>query len=172
MLSVNAVRDQLQELGFMAPGTVLEPIEWIESMAPAGALDDLAAYQLIDPSYTPVRDRAARGWIPVLAAGDDILVDVSPEMFDRMLAGCGYFDQPEAFGKPLLTQFHRLALDYYQGYQVREQEIEFVEGQLIISGSATQGAGHSLREYLFKTTAGRNQAAQFEVEESPSQQFR
>ena len=172
MISEDIVIERLEELGFKKTGMVLESIEWLAAQAPAGALNALTAYRLIDPSHTPVRDQAGRNWIPVLVAGDDLLVDASPAMLDLLLAGSGYFDQPEAFGDLLLTQFHRLALDFYQGYQVREQSFEYQDGELVIQGNASRGAGHGLTEWLFKTTIRRNQPAQFELEESPSQRFR
>ncbi len=155
------VRKKLEAMGRWSGGHTLEPFEWLVMMAPPGALDGVEAYRLIDGDYRPARDTQGRDWTPVLDVGDQVLVDASPELLDALLRQTGYFDQPEAFGNLVLLQFHRFALYYYDGYQVREQSFDYVDGKLTIRGDAFRGAGRNARETAFETVASRDEPARF-----------
>jgi hypothetical protein len=72
-------------------------------------------------------------------------------MLGRLLAATRYFDRPTELRDQLLLQLHRFALDFYQGYQVREQSFELRGGELFIGGEASLGE----RQTRFETRAAR-----------------
>jgi len=154
---------ELEAMGLWEPGMRLEPIEWFVNQSPPGALEGLAAYRLFDPAATPVRDRADRPWTPVLDLGTHVVVGPSAEMLTALLDGSGYFDQPGAFGTQLLTQFHRLAMDFYDGYEVREDGFAHEGGELVVTGEATRGGGDEIEVVRFETRVRRGQPARFAV---------
>lgn len=160
-MAESEVRAKLEAIGRWRDGLELEPFEWLTALAPEGALDGIAAYRLIDPDYTPARDAQGRGWTPVADLGDAVLVDPSPAMFDGLLRRAGYFDHPEAFKNPILMQFHRFALDYYDGCQVREESFSYAAGVLTVQGHAFRGAGPNMVTTTFETVARRDKPAAF-----------
>jgi hypothetical protein len=158
------IERRLKEMGQWQPGLRLEPFELLANQAPDGALASVQPYMLVDDNHTPARDAPGRPWRPVLVTGDDLLLDPTPVMLDRLLAAAGYWEQPDAFGDKLLLQFHRFALDFYEGYQVREEQFERQPDRLIIRGQATKGSPRNLESYTFETQAGRQQPAEFTVQ--------
>jgi hypothetical protein len=113
----------------------------------------------------PERDRAGRNWRPVVVCGEQLLLNPSPEMFAQMLACIDYFHSPTAFNQTLIFQLHRLALDFYQGYQVREDELVREGDRLTIRGQAYRGAGHNIQELTFETQVKSGYSARFDVSE-------
>lgn len=160
------LEEKLAAAGRWRAGLQLEAWEWLAELAPPGALDDVAAYRLIDPDYVPERDAAGRDWTPVLDLGGTVLVDPSTQMLDQLLAGSGYFEQPSAFGEMLLLQFHRFALDFYEGYQVRETSFTIDNGELVIRGDAFRGGGRGVQPATFETRAGRDRPTRFQAQAS------
>jgi hypothetical protein len=154
---------RLKGLEQWGPALRLEPFELLVNQAPAGALDDVHPYMLTDDEYRPARNAPGRPWRPLLVAGDDLLLDPSTEMLDRFLDASGYWRQPDAFGDQLLLQFHRFALDFYRGYQVREGQFERSPDHLTIRGQATRGGPSSLSSVTFVTRVGRQEPAAFTV---------
>jgi hypothetical protein len=131
-------------------------------------LADVAVYMLVDPAHTPTRDTRSRPWRPVIVTGDQVTVGPGPSVLDRLLAAVGYFDRPDAFGNMLLTHFHRLAFDFFQGFQVRGEKFESRGDRLYITGEATQGAGNAVHDFTFETRVGRHEPATFTAEAVPS----
>jgi hypothetical protein len=164
MMSKRDIERRLRDLGQWQSGLRLEPFELLANQSPPGALAGVQPYMLVNDNYTPARDAPGRPWRPVLVTGDDLLLDPTPAMLDRFLAAAGYWEQPEAFGDTLLLQFHRFALDFYQGYQVREEQFERQPGRLIIRGQATKGVPRNLEGYTFETQVGRHEPANFTVQ--------
>lgn len=140
----------------------LEPFEWLEEMAPAGALAPLDAYRVIDPHYRKPRNGGGRNWEPLLIVDDQLHLGADPEMLVAMLDAIDYFERPEAFQNLLLLQLHRFALDFFQGYQVREETFERKADRLTIRGSA----GRARREYRFETVVTRDGEIDFSVAEA------
>lgn len=138
-MSLEAVQQTLEAKGIWNDRLELEPFEWLTEQGPTEALMRLEAYRLIRPRSRRELDKRSRNWQPILAVGGEVMIDPSPEMFGRMLAESGYFEQPEAFGQLLLLQFHRFALDYYQDYQVRETDIQSEGETLVVRGQAHRG---------------------------------
>lgn len=139
---------RLHAAGVWREGLALEPFEWLESLAPSGALENVQAFRLIETDSLPPRDEGWRDWAPVLV-GQDVLVGPSPEMFRRLLLTSGYFEHDSGFSDQLLLQFHRFALDLFDGYEVREQSFDRSEASLIVRGQAFRAG----REGTFRTVA-------------------
>jgi hypothetical protein len=164
MMNLTELQQRLRTLQLWGPGMQLEPFDWLTEAGPDGALAGAEAYRLIDTHWRPARDATGRDWKPVLVVGEDVLVDASPAMFDRLLAVTGYFDRPEAFDDMLVFQFHRFALDFYQGYTVREESRTDQTGGVTIHGTAHKGTGHWATAVPFATHARRDQTGNFKVE--------
>ncbi len=162
-MTVAELRKELKKLSHWRTGLVLEPFDWLVDFGPADALTGLSAYRLIDPDWQPARGEHGRNWQPVLAVGEKVLVGASPEMLTELLAAAGYFERPQQFQNLLLLQFHRFALDFYQGYEVREQNITYQDGTLTYTGQATSGSDHEPNSQPFTTTVRPNKPAQFTV---------
>lgn len=142
-------QSRLEAAGIWRADLEITPFGWLETLAPPAALENLHAFRLIDTESTPPRGHGWRNWQPVLIGDDDILMGPSPAMLHRILLTVGYFDRPAEFGQQLLLQFHRFALDFYDGHQVREQSFETDDGTLIVEGVATRAG----REGTFRTVA-------------------
>lgn len=158
-----AVQKYLKQQKKWRPGMVLEPFAWLHDYGPSEALANISAYRLIDPNWRPARGEHERNWQPVLAIGERVMVGASPEMLSELLAAARYFERPQQFQNLLLIQFHRFALDFYQGYELREQNITYQDGILTYSGQATSGPDHEPNSQPFTTTAQPNQPAKFTV---------
>jgi hypothetical protein len=154
-------RGRLRAAGLWRDGLALEPFQWLDSLAPTGALDRVRAYRLIDTEAAPPRGEGWRNWQPLLI-GDDLAVGPSPEMLRSLLRASGFFDAPQDYGHQLLLQFHRFALDFYDGYQVREDAFEAGNGQLVVRGRAYRGE----QQAPFVTVATRD-GVTFEVTPVP-----
>jgi hypothetical protein len=156
-----AAQQKLMTMNEWQPGLSLEPYELLDNLAPPGALDHITTFMLTDQQHTYARDRQSRSWRPLLVIKDELWLDPSPALLDQLLAAAGYFEQPDAFGDDLLLQFHRFALDFYQGYQVREEQFSYADGELTIQGIATRGAGHALEQFTFTTRVSPHHPATF-----------
>jgi hypothetical protein len=152
---------KLRAAGIETRGVKLEPWQWLVNLGPPGALDGISAYRLVDAGATPARDAPGRNWRPLLELEDEVLVGPDPQILDELLKRSGYFDRPEAFGDMLLLQFHRFALDFYLGYQVREKSFDRQGGGLVVRGDASRGAGEELEVVAFETSVGRDSPARF-----------
>jgi hypothetical protein len=161
MLTVDQVKDELRQRGLWKHKLVLEPFELLIEYAPPGALDEIACYCLIDPSASRVLDAVRRDWIPVAVIDNELLVDASPRLFELLLRASGFFSQPAAFNEDLLTQFHRFALDFYDGYQVREKSFVMEGNALVVRGKAYSGAGEDIVTHQFETRAAEGQKVKF-----------
>ena len=160
-MKMQDLQRKLEAMGFKPNRHTLEPYDWLEEDGPAGALDSVSCYRLIDKMYHREFDVVSRNWKPVLAVGDEVLVDSSPEMFTRLLAAVGYYDRPDDFEDELVFQIHGFALDFFDGHRVRERSLERGENQVIIRGIAGKGAGRKARSVPFETRAVRGKVAEF-----------
>lgn len=163
------VERRLKEMGLWKGKLTLEPFDLLTDFAPTGRLDKLATYRLVDDSLRPQRDRVSRNWQPVVVCEDKLLHSPSPEMFAHMLACIDYFQSPKDFDQLLIFQLHRLALDHYQGYQVREDELALDMDRLTIHGWAYRGAGHNIQNLTFETRVTTDYSARFSVSDLEDQ---
>jgi hypothetical protein len=163
MLTIDQIQEVLRQRGLWKPRLVLEPFELLSEYAPPGSLERIACYRLIDPNFRRVLDAVRRDWIPIAVIDNELLADASPRLFELFLGASGYFSQPAAFDEDLLTQFHRFALDFYQGYQVREQSFAMEGKVLVVRGEAFSGSGSDIRTQLFETRAAEGKRVTFRV---------
>ena len=152
-------------------GAFLERWEWLAQFGPPGVLDQVEAYALHLGRKHLARDQTDRQWKAVLRIGKTVLVGPAPEMLAQLLAAAHYFDNPAGFNELLLEQFHRFCLDFYQGYQLREDAFAFDGEQLIISGYAYDGDSPGARRFPFTTLARREQPVQFVVDHAAAETF-
>jgi hypothetical protein len=155
-------RGRLRAAGLWRDGLALEPFQWLAALAPPGAVDRVRAYRLIDTGAAQPRGEGWRNWQPLLLT-DELAVGPSPDLLRALLLASGFFEAPQDYGHQLLLQFHRFAVDFYDGYQVREDEFEAGGGELVVRGKAYRGE----REGTFVTVASRN-SVKFEVALSPA----
>jgi hypothetical protein len=141
-------RSRVRAAGLWRDGLALEPFQWLTSHAPPGAVDHVRAYRLIDTGAAQPRGEGWRNWQPLLLA-DELAVGPSPEMLHELLLSSGFFAAPQDYGHQLLLQFHRFALDFYDGFQVREEEFEPGPDELVVRGRAYRDD----REGTFTTVA-------------------
>lgn len=160
-MSVDRIQEILKQQGIWHDHLKLVPFEWLTEWAPAGALDQLEAYRLVDPQVRRRLDKSTRNWRPVLAVGDQVMIDPSPAMYRLILTSSGYFHQPENFDEDVLLQFHRFSFDFYQGYKVRETDFLFEGDALIVRGKAYRG----LSESSFTTEARSDGMVNFKINE-------
>ena len=163
-MTVAELKQKLKGAGHWRKGLVLEPFDWLVDFGPADALTGVAAYRLIDPDWRPQRGEIGRNWEPVLAVNGAVWVGASTEMLGELFAAAHYFDRPTAFQNLLLLQFHRFSLDFYQGYELREDNFVYASDQLTITGTATSGDYDDLIAHRFTTIARRDQPVQFALE--------
>lgn len=155
---------KLQASGVWRPGLHLEPFELLPGQAPDGALQGLQTLMLVDEQYQPTRGSMGRGWRPLLIVADALYLDPSPRMLDQLLAAAGYWENPEAYGDMLLLQFHRFALDFFEGYQVREEQFARMSAALLVTGEASRGSLYDLQRFTYETRVGREEPAVFSVQ--------
>ena len=154
---------RLEASGDWRSGLRLAPYELLLGQAPEGALREIQTLMLVDEQRVPARGTTGRAWRPLLVIGSELLLDPDPRLLDRLLAAAGYWERPEAYGDPLLLQFHRFALDFYDGYQVREESFTRAADQLVVTGVATRGNLRDLQRFTYETRVGREDPAVFHV---------
>ncbi|MBP8000923.1 MAG: hypothetical protein V9G20_14670 [Candidatus Promineifilaceae bacterium] len=162
-MTVTELKNKLKTSGQWRTGLVLEPFDWLQGFGPADALTGVVAYRLIDPNWRPARGEGGRNWEPVLSVKQEVWVGASREMLAQLLAAADYFDRPSEFQNLLLLQLHRFALDFYQGYELRENNFVYANDQLTITGEATTGSDDNLVTHPFTTIARRDGPVQFTI---------
>ncbi len=168
-MTIQALQARLQQMKIWHSGMELEPYDWLTTAGPPDAFDAFAAYRLIDRSQKPARGAGGRTWEPVLTVADALWVGPSLEMLENLFAAARYFDRPHTFDEQLLTQFHRFALDYFQGYQVREEQFVYTDGLLTITGYAVRRQERDSQRFDFTTQVRRHEPAQFDVRPQQNQ---
>lgn len=160
-MKVQEIQERLAGMGFQPDRYALEPFGFRTRYGPPGALDAIRCYRLIDKKYHRQFDVVSRDWEPVLVLEDAVLTGPSPEMFTRLLEAGGYFDRAEGFKDTLVFQLHRFALDFYDGYEVREEALERGEDEVTVRGRATRGTGMMAQSAPFATRVIRGKTAEF-----------
>lgn len=93
-------------------------------------------------------------------------------MYTQFLDKTDYFNRPGEFADDLVFPMHRFAFDFYDGCQVREENLAFDEVEVVVSGFATRGAASSINRVPFETRVKQGHLSRFlpgETEpESPS----
>ena len=145
------LENKLRRLKHWRPDLSLEPFEWLTEDGPPEAFAPVSAFMLVDPAAEAPRGAAARNWEPVLAVGEAVYVGAAPALLGALLAATRYFAQPEAFSADLVFQMHRFALDFYDGCQVREEQLTAGRDELVVRGQAYRGAAGQLEAVPFET---------------------
>ncbi len=168
-MTIQVLQTRLQQMKIWHSGLKLEPYDWLTTAGPSDALADFEAYRLIDSTQKPARGAEGRNWEPVLSVADTLLIGPSLEMLEKLFAAAHYFDRPQTFNDQLLTQFHRFALDYFQGYQVREEQFVYTDGLLTVTGYAVRRRERDSQRFDFTTQVRRHEPAQFDVRPQQNQ---
>ncbi len=168
-MTIETVQKMLEELGIWSRKYTLEEWRFWEELGPDDAFDEIACFTLTNPSRGRVLDASDRNWRPVFVAGEELLIDPSPEMFTQFLDKTRYFDRPGEFADDLVFQMHRFAFDFFEGYKVREKELDIKGGELIVSGYASRGVGSSAKRFAFETRAKPGQLSEFLPDEEETE---
>jgi hypothetical protein len=150
-MTIDEVQELLEGMGIWDRNSALEEWEFWEELGPDNAFGEISCFTLTNIRHSRSFDTNDRAWRPVFVTADELLIDPSPEMFNQFLDKTDYFDRPGEFADDLIFQMHRFAFDFYDGYQVREEDLDFDEDELVVSGFATRGAGSSISRVPFET---------------------
>jgi len=168
-MTIEAVQKMLEEMGIWNRKYSLEAWNFWEELGPKGAFDEIACFTLTNPRHRRAFDASDRNWRPVFVTGNELLIDPSPEMFTLFLSKTRYFEWPGEFADDLVFQMHRFAFDFFEGYKVREKELDIKRGELFVSGYASRGVGSSAKRFAFETRAKPGQLSEFLPDEEESE---
>ncbi len=151
---------ELEKQGVAQANHRLEPWRILTERGAEGAFEKLSFYVVHDKNFHHRPGGPIRSWRPVVVIGPEVLLGPSKTMLSRILETCGFYEQPQAFQDPLLSQLHNFSLEFLGGWALRVKQIERSAGQLKISGQAQ--AARQRQEFV--TLAVKGQALSFELQ--------